>query len=162
MITGVIAVVSDVMRRTIPNDKNIPIVQPITVRSTDSTRNCSMISRLLAPIALRIPISLVRSETVTRRIFITQIPQTRRDIAATPQRKSFIVSVMLERVSSASSWLVTVNVALSGSVILNTSRSLFVIVSLAVVILSSLSIMTDMLERYLVHMRDICAVVIGI
>jgi hypothetical protein len=161
-MTGVIAVVMDVIVFTIANESAIPMAHHATVRRTDSTRNCSMISLLFAPIALRIPISLVLSDTVTRRIFITQIPHTRSDIAAIPQRNIFIVAVMLESVSRASSWLVTVNVALLASVISNTSRSLAVIDSLVVVMFSSSSTMTEMLERYLVHMRDICAVVIGI
>lgn len=161
-MTGVMAVVMDVIVFTIANESAIPMAHHATVRRTDSTRNCSMMSRLLAPIALRIPISLVRSDTVTRRMFMTPIPQTRSDIAAIPQRNIFIVAVMLESVSRASSWLVTVNVALLASVILNISRSLAVIVSLVVVMFSSSSTMTEILERYLVHMRDICAVVIGI
>lgn len=101
-MTGVIAVVMEVIVFTIANESAIPIAHHTTVRRTDSMRNCSMISRLLAHMALRIPISLVRSDTVTRRIFITPIPQTRRDIAAIPQRKIFNVLVIVERVSNVS------------------------------------------------------------
>ena len=103
MITGVIAVVTEVIIFTIPNESHIPMAHHMTVRRTDSIRNCSMISLLFAPIALRIPISLVLSDTVTRSIFITPIPHTRRDIAAIPHRNIFMVAVMLESVSSASS-----------------------------------------------------------
>lgn len=102
VITGVIAVVTEVIRNTIPYESQIPMSQPKTVSITDSTRNCSMMSLLFAPIALRIPISLVRSDTVTRRIFITPIPQTMRDIVAIPPRKSFNVFVIVESVSSIS------------------------------------------------------------
>ena len=161
-MTGVISVVMDVIVFTMANESAIPIAHHATVSRTDSTRNCSMMSRLLAPIALRMPISLVRSDTVTRRIFITPIPQTRRDIAAIPQRNIFIVAVILESVSRASSWLVTVNVALLASVISNTSRSLLVRASLVAVMFSSSSTISEILERYLVHMSDICAVVRGI
>ena len=156
------AVVTDVIVFTIANESAIPMAHHTTVRRTDSMRNCSMMSRLFAPIALRIPISLVLSDTVTRRIFITPIPQTRRDIAAIPQRNIFIVAVMLESVSRVSSWLVTVNVALLASLISNISRSLLVTDSLVVVIFSSVSTMREILERYFVHISDICAVVMGI
>jgi hypothetical protein len=78
------------------------MIPPISVKRTDSTRNCSMISRFFAPIAFRIQISLVRSETVTRRIFMTPIPPTISEISAIPQRKSFKVVVILESVSRVS------------------------------------------------------------
>ncbi len=122
---------------------------------TDSTRNCSIISRFFAQIAFLIPISFVRSDTVTRRIFITPIHHTIREIAAIPQRKSFRVEVILESVSSVSAWLDTVKVALSGSVILNTSRSRVLIVSFVLSILSSDDTSTDMVERYCDPRREI-------
>lgn len=107
-----------------------------------------MMSRLFAPIAFLIPISLVRSDTVTRRIFITPIHHTMREIAAIPQRKSLRVAVIPERVSSVSAWLDTVKVALSGSVILNISRSLVLIASFTISIRFSADTSTDIVERY--------------
>lgn len=78
------------------------MIPPKTVRMTDSTRNCSIISRFLAQIAFRIPISFVRSDTVTSKIFITPIPPTMSDIAATPPRNAFSIVVILLAVSSIS------------------------------------------------------------
>ena len=49
----------------------------------DSDKNCSRMDPVLAPRDLRIPISLVRSVTETSMIFITPIPPTSREIAAT-------------------------------------------------------------------------------
>ena len=129
MITGVIAVVTKVIIFTIPKERAIPMIHPITVRSMDSTKNCSMISRFFAPIAFRIPISLVLSETVTRRIFMTPIPQTMSEIAAIPQRNVFRVVVMLESVSSVSAWLEMVKFALLASVIFSAPRSVVLIAS---------------------------------
>lgn len=58
--------------------------------SEDSVKNCVIISRRRAQIALRIPISLVRSVTETSIIFIIQIHPTKRDIPAIPVTKSVI------------------------------------------------------------------------
>ena len=49
----------------------------------DSARNCNRIEPVRAPRAFLIPISLVRSVTDTSIIFITPIPPTIRDMAAT-------------------------------------------------------------------------------
>lgn len=87
-----------------PYDKSIPSIPPDTVSITDSTRNCSIMSLFLAPIAFLMPISFVRSDTVTRRIFITPMPHTMSDIAATPQRNALSMVVMLLAVSSISAW----------------------------------------------------------
>lgn len=141
------AVVTRVIIFTIPNDSAIPMIHPMTVRSTDSTRNCSIISRFFAPIAFRIPISFVLSETVTRRIFITPMPQTISEIAAIPQRKVLSVVVILERVSRVSAWLDMVKFAFEASVILSAERRMVFIASFASFIFSSLSIWTLILER---------------
>ena len=135
-----------VMIFTIPNERAIPMSPPKIVSMTDSTRNCSMISRLFAPIALRIPISFVRSDTVTRRIFITPIHPTMSEIAAIPQRNILSVLVIVERVSSVSAWLWTVKVALLASVILNTSRRRILIASFALSIFSALATWTEIVE----------------
>ncbi len=45
-------------------------------------------SALLAPIALRMPISRVRSVTVTSMMFMTPIPPTSSEIAATAPSKT--------------------------------------------------------------------------
>lgn len=125
---------------TIPNERIIPINHPITVRRTDSTRNCSIISRFFAPMAFLIPISFVRSETVTKRIFMTQIPHTIREIAAIPQRNVLSVVVMLESVSRVSAWLDIVKFAFEVSVIFSAPRRAVLIASFALSIFDSLSI----------------------
>ena len=55
--------------------------------TTDSTRNWSRTSRFLAPMALRVPISRVRSVTVTSMMFMMPMPPTRREMAAMPPRR---------------------------------------------------------------------------
>jgi hypothetical protein len=53
-----------------------------------SARNCKRIDFVLAPSDLRIPISLVRSVTDTSMMFITPMPPTSREIAATKEINS--------------------------------------------------------------------------
>lgn len=48
----------------------------------DSIKNCRSTSRLRAPIALRMPISRVRSVTETSIMFMMTIPPTTREMAA--------------------------------------------------------------------------------
>jgi hypothetical protein len=72
----------------------IPIIPPITVMLADSTRNCCLITPGVAPRAFRIPISCLRSVTVTIIIFIIPIPPTRREIAAIAASITLIVEVM--------------------------------------------------------------------
>ncbi len=56
--------------------RNTPITPPSALRVTASVRNCSRMLLRLAPMALRTPISRVRSVTETSMIFITPIPPT--------------------------------------------------------------------------------------
>ena len=71
-----------------------------------------------APIALRIPISRVRSVTLTSMMFITPIPPTSSEIAATsPSRVVKTLLVALE-VSSSEPWLRTSKPGSAVSVIL--------------------------------------------
>ena len=59
-----------------------------------SARNCSMIDFVFAPSDLRIPISLVRSVTDTSMMFITPIPPTSSEIAATNTTKIVIIPII--------------------------------------------------------------------
>ena len=52
----------------------MPIIPPVPVSVIASNKNCQVMSRLRAPIALRTPISRVRSVTETSMMFITPIP----------------------------------------------------------------------------------------
>ena len=90
---------------TIPYERAIPMSHQNTVRITDSVRNCSITSLLFAPIAFLIQISFVLSVTVTRRIFITPIPPTISDMAATHERNAVIMPVILPTDERRSAWL---------------------------------------------------------
>ena len=56
---------------------------PSPASTVDSIRNCCRIARRVAPIALRMPISRVRSVTVTSMMFMMPIPPTSSEIPAT-------------------------------------------------------------------------------
>src|SRR5258708_9063789 len=61
---------------------------PLTIVSmADSAKNCRRMSRLVAPIALRVPISRVRSVTETSMMFITPIPPKHSVTMATQPKK---------------------------------------------------------------------------
>ena len=70
-----------------------PIDPPISDSSTASSRNWPRMSLRWAPIALRMPISRVRSVTVTSMMFMTPIPPTSSEIAATAPSSSVNVPV---------------------------------------------------------------------
>ena len=65
-----------------PKPSAKPTSPPVRLSIDASTTNWSSMSRLLAPIALRIPISLVRSVTDTSMMFIIPMPPTSRLIPA--------------------------------------------------------------------------------
>src|SRR3989442_93622 len=62
----------------IESPSRMPSTPPISVSVAASTRNCHRISRRVAPMALRTPISRVRSVTETIMIAMTPIPPTSR------------------------------------------------------------------------------------
>ena len=59
-----------------------PARPPIKQTITASVRNWNITSKLRAPIAMRMPISRVRSVTDTSMMFITPMPPTRSEITA--------------------------------------------------------------------------------
>ena len=73
-----------------------------------SAKNCSIMSRRLAPIALRTPISRVRSVTDTSIMFITPMPPTSSEMPAIAPRNTTKVLVVSSSAWIVSSWLVTV------------------------------------------------------
>ena len=87
----------------------IPISQAMTLIKSASMRNCVRISLRNAPSALRIPISRVRSVTDTSMIFMTPIPPTMSEIAATHPRKSVSVPVTEDIDESTSESVLRVN-----------------------------------------------------
>ena len=119
-------------------------------------------SRLRAPIDLRIPISRVLSETETSIIFMTPIPQTNNDMAAIPPKNTFNVPVTLVIVERVSAELIIVKFAFAGSVILNLSRRYWFNDVLVPLILSASFTVTAICERYFVPKILFCAVVRGI
>lgn len=62
----------------------MPIKPPARDKNTDSSMNWNSMSPRCAPIALRMPISLVRSVTEISMIFMMPIPPTTSEIAAIP------------------------------------------------------------------------------
>ena len=77
-----------------------PMTPPSAETTTASVRNCCRMSRMRAPVAMRTPISRVRSVTLTSMMFMTPMPPTSSEIAAIePSRivSVFCVSVAVSR-----------------------------------------------------------------
>ena len=68
--------IATIQAKKIPSTN--PMNPPNAVKIQDSMRNCINTFPRVAPSALRIPISRVRSVTDTSMIFITPIPPTKR------------------------------------------------------------------------------------
>ena len=80
----------------------MPANPPITDSSIASTRNCSMIWMRRAPIAMRIPISRVRSVTDTSMMFMIPMPPTSSEIDATDNSSIVITCVALSDAAAIS------------------------------------------------------------
>ena len=78
-----------------PDPNSTPITPPTLQRVTDSSRNWSRMFPRLAPIALRTPISRVRSVTLTSMMFITPIPPTSSATIATANVRMKISPLIL-------------------------------------------------------------------
>src|ERR1700737_31873 len=76
-----------VMAEQTPTPKLSPRIPLKIVSMADSAKNCRRMSRLVAPIALRAPISRVRSVTETSMMFITPIPPKHNVTIATQPKK---------------------------------------------------------------------------
>ena len=85
-----------------------PASPPTTLSSADSTRNWRSICKRRAPIAMRIPISRVRSVTETSMMFMIPIPPTSNDIDATAASSSVMASLALSEACAISLRLRTV------------------------------------------------------
>jgi putative ABC transport system permease protein len=70
----------------------MPAMPPNSLKKTASVKNWVRISRRVAPMALRMPISLIRSETETSIIFIIPIPATTNAITLTEKANNLIPS----------------------------------------------------------------------
>src|SRR5437899_1857443 len=76
--------INNAISQAVPKPVNTPSAPPMAVTAIASIKNCVSISFCRAPTALRIPISFVRSVTETSMMFITTMPPTTSEIAATP------------------------------------------------------------------------------
>jgi hypothetical protein len=76
--------------------------------TTLSTRNCVSTSDPRAPIAMRMPISRVRSVTETSMMFMMPMPPTTSDIDAIAASRPDITDVVLVAAAAISVWLRTV------------------------------------------------------
>ena len=75
--------------------------------TSDSMRNCIRMLPRAAPMALRMPISRVRSLTLTSMMFMMPMPPTNSEMAAMPPSMRVSVLVVSLRVESISVWLKT-------------------------------------------------------
>ena len=73
----------------------MPMEPPRRLIKMDSMRNCKRMSRPRAPMAMRSPISLVRSVTETYMMFMIPIPPTNKLIPAMAVRTSESMSEVL-------------------------------------------------------------------
>jgi len=71
-----------VMTNELPTPSMIPIIPPSMLKTIASIRNCRCTSSSVAPIAMRIPISRVRSVTDTSMMFMMPMPPTSSDTLA--------------------------------------------------------------------------------
>ena len=81
------------MARTMMDPSSTPTVPPNPASVTASSRNCVRILDWRAPMALRTPISRVRSVTLTSMMFITPMPPTS---SATEPTASITMKIPLE------------------------------------------------------------------
>src|SRR3989442_1644796 len=81
----------------------IPAAPPAALKRTASVRNCSRTCTRRAPIAMRMPISRVRSVTETSRMFMMPIPPTRSEIEATAASSTAMIRLLLS--GPRASWL---------------------------------------------------------
>ena len=65
-----------------PQPSAIPISPPTIVSATASARNCEVMSERVAPIALRRPISRIRSVTLVSIMFMIPMPPTSSEMPA--------------------------------------------------------------------------------
>ena len=81
----------------------MPTMPPLTLRNTASARNCSSTCSRRAPIAMRSPISRVRSVTETSRIFMMPMPPTTSEMDATAASSRAMMRLLPSAVSAI--WL---------------------------------------------------------
>ena len=110
---------------------NTPKIPPVTLIMMDSIRNCTLITKPVAPTAILKPISFVRSVTDTSMMFIIPIPAINNEKPAAIPRISVTVSIVDDRVSIISACERMVKSSASSSFILWLRLSIFVSSSIA-------------------------------
>ena len=85
----------------------MPIKPPKALNVTASMRNCRITSRRCAPMAMRRPISRVRSVTLTSMMFMMPMPPTTSDTLAMRASRMVIARAVAVADSAISSWLRT-------------------------------------------------------
>ena len=83
---------------------NTPKSPPVTDIRIDSMRNCTLITKPVAPTAIRSPISYVRSVTLTSMMFMIPIPAMRREKPAAMPKMRVTVSIVDDIVCIISAW----------------------------------------------------------
>src|SRR5882672_6354160 len=86
----------------------MPINPPMTLNVTASTRNCTRMSPPRAPTAMRMPISRVRSVTLTSMMFMMPMPPTMSDTLAMAPNKMDMMREVEVAICISSNWLRTV------------------------------------------------------
>ena len=107
--------------------RQMPRMPPITDSVTDSIKNCRRMLTLLAPTAMRMPISRVRSVTETSMMFMMPMPPTTSEMTAMEASSMEVTLVVLRRASSICERLRTAKSSVSPPRILWRSRSSIVI-----------------------------------
>jgi len=90
--------------RDAPMPTNTPMVPPKRLSVIASIKNCSMMSPACAPTAIRMPISRVRSVTLTSMMFMMPMPPTTNDMPAMDPSISVMTREILPTVSAISFW----------------------------------------------------------
>ena len=124
-----------------------PNSPPVTLISTDSIRNCSEMTGPVAPTAIRRPISLVRSVTLTSMMFMMPIPATNSEKAAATTRMMVTVSIVDDMVCIISACERMVKSSAASLPSLWLSRSICVSSSMAASLSSSVMAEQTMLEK---------------
>ena len=91
----------------VPSPRRMPMTPPRELRVTASMRNWVRMSEPCAPRAMRMPISRVRSVTLTSMIFMMPMPPTTSDTLAIAPKSSRMILEVAVAISAISCWLRT-------------------------------------------------------
>src|SRR5689334_21523247 len=134
---GQFSVLEMMIEATMP--KMTPMTPPTADRVIDSIRNWRRITPLRAPIAIRMPISRVRSVTLTSMMFMMPMPPTISDTMATDASRFVMILLDASAASAMSVRFLTVKSSSIFGAILWRWRSRLVICSWAVNVAEALT-----------------------